>query len=167
MQASLLRTLARKHRKSLKAMSEKYRATTETPYGTLLCLQVVVERANGKKPLVALFGGIPLRRQERAMLTDLDPDFSQKRGHEPNELIKRLLADTCELCGSHTSIEVHHIRKLADLKEKGRKEKPRWVQKMAQRRRKTLVVCAACHDTIHRGDEKPQSRKASLESGVR
>jgi predicted metal-binding protein len=38
---------------------------------------------------------------------------------------------------------------------------------MAQRRRKTLVVCATCHDNIHRGDGKPPSRKASLESGVR
>jgi hypothetical protein len=167
MQASLLRTLARKHRSSLKAMWEKYRATTETPYGTLSCLQVVVERANGKKPLVAQFGGIPLKRQERAILTDLDPVFSQKRGHEPNDLVKRLLAEKCELCGSRTNIEVHHIRKLADLHEKGRKEKPRWVQKMAQRRRKTLVVCTTCHDNIHRGDGKPQSRKASLESGVR
>jgi predicted HNH restriction endonuclease len=100
-------------------------------------------------------------------MTDLDPACSQKRGRDRNELIKRLLAEKCELCGSKMNVEVHHIRKLADLKEKGRKEKPRWVQKMTQRRRKTLVVCATCHDNIHRGDEKPQSRKASLESGVR
>lgn len=86
-------------------MWEKYRATTETPYGTVSCLQVVVERANGKKPLVAQFGGIPLKRQERAILTDLDPVFSQKRGHEPNEHVKRLLAEKCELCGSRTNIE--------------------------------------------------------------
>ena len=131
------------------------------------CLEVVVERANGKKPLVAQFGGIPLRRQEKAILTDLDPAYSQKRGRDRNELIKRLLAEKCELCGSRTNIEVHHIRKLADLKEKGRKEKPRWVKKMAQRRRKTLVVCANCHENIHRGDVKPRSRKPSLESGVR
>lgn len=167
MQTSLLRTLARKHRTSLKVMSDKYWTTTETPYGKLSCLQIVVERANGKKPLIAQFGGIPLRRQEKAILTDLDPAFSQKRGHEPNELIKRLLADKCELCGSHTHIEVHHIRKLADLKERGRKEKPGWVKKMAQRRRKTLIVCAACHDNIHRGYGKPPTRKPSLESGVR
>jgi group II intron reverse transcriptase/maturase len=167
MQTSLLRTLARKHRTSLKAMSDKYRATTETPYGTLSCLQVVVERASGKQSLVAQFGGIPLRRQDKAILTDLDPAFSQKRGREPNELIKRLLADKCELCGSRTDIEVHHIRKLADLKEKGRKEKPHWVKKMAQRRRKTLIVCATCHDNIHRGYAKPQMRNSSLESGVR
>ncbi|EFH81111.1 reverse transcriptase/maturase family protein [Ktedonobacter racemifer] len=167
MQASLLRTLARKHRTSLKAMAEKFRATTETPYERLSCLEIVVERANGKKPLVAQFGGIPLRRQEKAILTDLDPIYSQQRGRDRNELIKRLLAEKCELCGSHTNIEVHHIRKLADLREKGRKEKPRWVKKMAQRRRKTLIVCANCHENIHRGDGKPQTRKTSLESGVR
>jgi retron-type reverse transcriptase len=42
-----------------------------------------------------------------------------------------------------------------------RKEKPRWVKKMAQRRRKTLVVCATCHENMHRGDVKPRSRKPS------
>ena len=167
MQTSLLRTLARKHRTSLKAMSEKYRATTETPYGKLSCLEIVVERENGKKPLVAQFGGIPLRRQEKAIITDLDPVYSQRRGHDRNELIKRLLAEKCELCGSRTNIEVHHIRKLADLKEKGRREKPRWVKRMAERRRKTLIVCATCHENIHRGHAEPQSRKQSLESGVR
>ncbi len=167
METSLLRTLARKHRTRLKAMSEKYRTTTETPYGKQSCLEIVVERENGKKPLVAQFGGRPLRRQERAIMTDLDPAYSQKRGRDHNELIKRLLADKCELCGTRTNIEVHHIRKLADLKEKGRREKPRWVKKMAQRRRKTLAVCANCHENIHRGDTKPQSRKPSLESGVR
>ncbi len=167
MQTSLLRTLARKHRTSLKAMSEKYRATTETPYGRLSCLEIVVERANGKKPLVAQFGGIPLKRQEKAIMTDLDPAYSQQRGRDRNELIKRLLAEKCELCGSKMNVEVHHIRKLTDLREKGRKEKPRWVKKMIQRRRKTLIVCANCHENIHRGYGKPQTRKSSLESGVR
>jgi Type II intron maturase len=167
MQTSLLRTLARKHRTSLKAMSEHYRATTETLYGTMVCLEIVVTRENGKKPLVARFGGIPLRRQERAIITDLDPALSQMRGHDRNELIKRLLADTCELCGSRANIEVHHIRKLADLNKKGRKEKPLWVKRMAERRRKTLIVCAGCHESIHRGDVQSQTRNKSLESGVR
>jgi hypothetical protein len=129
MQVSLVRTLARKHRTGLKAMSKKYRATRETPYGRLSCLEIVVERANGKKPLLAQLGGIPLRRQAKAILTDLDPASSQKRGRDRNELIKRLLAEKCELCGSQMNVEVHHICKLADLKEKGWKEKPRWVKK--------------------------------------
>jgi hypothetical protein len=167
MQTSRLRTRARKHQASLKAMAEKEQTTVETADGPWSCLPVVIEREKGKKPLGAPFGGIPLRRHERAILTDRDPDFSQKRGHEPNELVKRRLANTCELGGSKTNREVHPIRKRADLHEKGRKEKPRWVQKMAQRRRKTLMVCASCHDGIHRGEGKPQARNGSLESGVR
>ena len=66
-------------------------------------------------------------------------------------LNKRLTADTCELCGSSKDIEVHHIRKLADLKTKGKSAPPVWVQIMAARQRKTLVVCRECHTAIHNG----------------
>jgi hypothetical protein len=31
------------------------------------------------------------------------------------ELERRLLANTCELCGSHEDIQVHHVRALKDL----------------------------------------------------
>ncbi|WP_399477703.1 hypothetical protein [Streptomyces sp. TRM68367] len=31
----------------------------------------------------------------------------------------------------------------------GRAAKPAWVQMMAARRRKTLVVCRVCHEDIH------------------
>lgn len=47
-----------------------------------------------------------------------------------------------------------HIRKLADLKVKGRKEKPFWIQRMAAIRRKTLVVCYNCHSAIHSGKSR-------------
>ena len=40
---------------------------------------------------------------------------------------------------------------LRDLNVKGRREKPRWVQLMAARKRKTLVVCRTCHMDIHHG----------------
>jgi hypothetical protein len=66
-----------------------------------------------------------------------------------SELLQRLLADECELCGSAEKCEVHHIRKLADLSKEGRKEKPLWVKRMAARQRKTLVVCQECHQGIH------------------
>jgi len=62
-----------------------------------------------------------------------------------------MLADACELCGSQEAVEVHHVRRLADLQRNGRSEKPRWVEVMAARRRKTLVVCLACHNDIHAG----------------
>jgi hypothetical protein len=67
----------------------------------------------------------------------------------------------CELCGSELNCEVHHIRKLADLNQPGRKEKPQWVKRMAMRRRKTLIVCQKCHEEIHR--ERPSRRKSTTQ----
>lgn len=50
-------------------------------------------------------------------------------------------------------MEVHHIRKLAEIRQRfqGRKDPPAWVQFMMQRRRKTVVVCRQCHLDIHSG----------------
>jgi hypothetical protein len=81
-----------------------------------------------------------------------------------SELLQRVFADKCELCGSKEKVEVHHIRKLADLEKPGRKEKPVWVKQMAARRRKTLVVCRKCHEEIHAGTSTASFRKQGPES---
>jgi Type II intron maturase/AI2M/AI1M-like, HNH endonuclease len=150
MQQSLAKTLAAKHKKPRRKLIRKYQSTVQTEFGTMACLKVVVERGDNKPPLVAQFGGIPLRRQKRAVLVDRKPLM-----HKParTELIQRLLADKCELCGSTQNVEVHHIKHLKDLNVKGQNTKPLWVQMMARRRRKTLVVCFACHRRIHAGKE--------------
>ena len=128
-------------------MARKYRATIQTSHGPMQGLEVSVQRTD-KPPLVARFGGIPLRRLVTGILIDERPPcFIYTR----NELIKRLVADTRELCGAGGDCEVHHIRKLADLKQKRRREKPVWVQMMAARRRKTRVVCHTYHTAIHAG----------------
>ena len=147
-ETSLLKTLAGKHKSSVTAMARKYKATTETEFGPRKCLRVVVHRDKGKKPLVAQFGGIPLKRKHQAVLVDHTPQFLMTNR---SELLKRVLADQCELCGSKERVEVHHIRKLADIEKPGRKEKPVWMNQMAARRRKTLVVCRTCHEAIHAG----------------
>ena len=103
-----------------------------------------------------LYGGIPLKRQRQAVLIDQQP---QRYRTERNELVKRLLADECEMCGSTEDINVHHIRALRDLNVKGQQEKPKWVQLMAARRRKTLVVCRTCHMDIHHGRTNPQQQR--------
>jgi group II intron reverse transcriptase/maturase len=164
MKSSLLKTLACKHGRSQTAIAHQYAANVETPYGTMKCLQVVVER-EGKKPLVAQFGGIPLRRQKGRFLIDRNPLSTIRYGR--NELVKRLLATRCELCGAREHIEVHHLRKLADLKKQGQKDRPEWVKQMAARRRKTLVVCRKCHQAIHAGKLQHPTRNTSLESRVR
>jgi hypothetical protein len=77
-----------------------------------------------------------------------------------SELITRLMADTCEMCGATGQCEVHHVRKLADLKTRWqhRQAKPAWVTKMIAMQRKTLIVCKSCHWKIHNGDPLPQPK---------
>jgi len=148
MQTSLLRTLARKYDSSVSKMARKYAATAETPHGPRKCLQVTVERGAGRKPLVATFGGVPLRRQKNAVLTDRVPDAAAT---PRRELIRRLLAGQCEVCGGTDRVQVHQIRELADLDQPRLPERPEWMEIMARRRRKTLVVCGSCHADIHTG----------------
>ena len=112
MVTSLLKTLAGKYDSSVSKMARKYAATIETPHGPRRCMQVSVDRGEGKKPLVATFGGIPLRRQKNAVLRDREPVPATPRR---KELIHRLLAGRCELCGQTDKVQVHQIRKLADL----------------------------------------------------
>jgi Type II intron maturase len=144
-EVSMLKTLAAKHRSSVTKMARKYKATIDTPHGPRTCFQVSVER-NGRKPLVARFGGIPLKRQWKAILTDRLPD----RVAVGKQLITRLQTRRCELCERTSEVRVHHVRTLADLDKLGPPQ-PGWAALMAKRRRKTLVVCPPCHDTIHTG----------------
>ena len=95
--------------------------------------------------MVAYWGAISLRRRDFAHINDRPGRIWNVR----SELLERLLADTCELCGSTEGVEVHHIRHLKDLKRPGQAPKPAWVAMMAARRRKTLVVCQSCHDGVH------------------
>lgn len=162
MRGSLLKTLASKHNTSVMTIVRRLSTTIQTPEGkTLRCLEVRVERKD-KRPLIARFGGISLTRQSKAMITDLPKEI--KASH--TELLQRVLRDCCELCGAREGIQVHHIRKLADLKKQGGKNPPAWVIRMARNRRKTLVVCQHCHQAIHSGkmvlpkntNEPPESR---------
>jgi group II intron reverse transcriptase/maturase len=143
-ETSMLKTLAAKHESSVSKMARKYKATIETTHGRRTCFEATVERA-GRKPLVARFGGIALKRQKRAVLHDRQPAPITTRR---KELIHRLQAGRCELCEQRARVEVHQVRKLADLTDAGRPQ-PAWAELMAKRRRKTLVVCPPCHDTIH------------------
>jgi group II intron reverse transcriptase/maturase len=144
METSLLKTLADKHRSSVSKMARKHKAAIDTPHGPCKCIEARIER-NGRKPLVARFGGIPLRRQKDAVITDRLPVPGIIR-HK--ELVTRLLADRCEICGNAGQVDIHQVRKLADLGKPGQ-PRPEWAEQMARRRRKTLVVCPSCHHTIH------------------
>ena len=151
----MLKTLAGKHRSTVTKMASKYKTVIGTPDGPRTCFQVVIPRDRSRKPLVARFGGIPLRRQRTAVLTDQSPIMASAKR---NELIHRLLAGRCELCESTDRLEVHHLRKLADLNRHDRPDKPPWVHLMAKRRRKTLIICRTCHEDIHAGRTRTSTR---------
>jgi group II intron reverse transcriptase/maturase len=147
MEQSLTKTLARKSRTSVRTIYDRYRATILTPTGPMKGLQATIER-EGRLPLVAQWGGISLKRRLGEATLDDAPKPIWNAG---TDLLTRLLADVCELCGSTTDIQVHHVRRLKDLQRPGRPDPPAWVRKMASRRRKTLVVCRDCHADIHAG----------------
>jgi hypothetical protein len=165
MEIALVKTLAHKLRVSVSRVYQRYRAMhilDGTPYRIL---QETVETPRGLRHYQ--WGGIPLEttKLHHGRTTDttgINDDQYHDERHQWSELrsevVTRLRADRCELCEQVGNCEVHHIRKLADLtpRRTGRREKPLWVHKMIALRRKTLVVCHACHQAIHAGEPLPR-----------
>jgi group II intron reverse transcriptase/maturase len=148
MLTSMLKTLASKHHTSVTRIAAKHKAKIQTPHGPRTCFEAIVERGKGSR-LVARFGGIPLRRQKNAVITDRHPN---RLTYPRRELIDRLQRGKCELCQHTGEVEVHHVRNLTELV---RAEPTQWRRAMVKRRRKTLVVCAYCHDHIHHREPSP------------
>jgi group II intron reverse transcriptase/maturase len=147
MELSLVKTLAKKYKTTCAKIYRKFRTTLEVEQHTYRVLQVTQDRGPDKSPLVTYFGGVPLRWNKWVTIHDtVEPIWNRR-----SELIDRLLAQRCELCGSTQNIQVHHIRKLADLNRQGQTQKADWARLMAARHRKTLIVCLNCHNKIHYG----------------
>ncbi|WP_204019172.1 reverse transcriptase/maturase family protein, partial [Sphaerimonospora thailandensis] len=144
METSMLKTLACKHRSSVSKMAARFKAKILTPHGPRTCFEARIER-EGREPLVARFGGIPLKRQKRAVLTDRANPGSR---YPTKEITKRLHRGVCELCGRLQDIEVHHVGRMAELDGIG-ENPPAWASIMKSKRRKSLVACGRCHDEIH------------------
>lgn len=121
-------------------------------------LQVVVHREN-RKSLETHFGAVPLRWNK---WVNIDDNKVILLWSKRSEVVERLLADRCELCGKEGEVEMHHVRKLADLQLKHGKEIPKWKREMSKRRRKSLAVCTDCHYKIHRGEYDGKSPRKSV-----
>jgi len=143
-ESSMLRTLARKHRSSVAKMAARHKAKIETSDGLRTCFEARKHR-EGKKDLVARFGGIILRQDRRAVIRDPAP---APAAYPRKELAKRLRIRECELCETGTTVTVHQVNGLKTLGKPGPGQ-PAWAALMAKMRRKTLIVCAPCHDWIH------------------
>ena len=142
---SMLKTLASKHHSTVTKMAARYRARTDTNDGPRTCFEARKQSQGGKKEMVARFGGIPLRQDRRAVIHDPAPILP---AYPRKELISRLRKRECELCETGATVAVHQIAGLNELGQPGPGQ-PAWATLMAKMRRKTLVVCAACHEWIH------------------
>ncbi len=137
---SFLKTLAAKRRSTLKKVA---RSLKRGPNRYV----IPFERRDGKIKEYALVASS--KQIERKEVTygevDVIPSTWKFRGR--TELGRRLRAHQCEWCGTgEGSMEVHHVRKLKDLK--GKKA---WERQMIARRRKTMVLCKKCHVDLHAG----------------
>jgi hypothetical protein len=147
MERSLTKTLAAKYKLTVPKVYEKYRAKFMVDGREYNVLQANLPRPD-KKPLIATWGGVPLRWDIKATLQD---EPQQLFGSNRTELERRLLADFCEMCGSNKDVEVHHVQAMRKLHEYPGRPKPEWAKRMIALRRKTLILCRRCHVAVEYG----------------
>jgi hypothetical protein len=143
-ETSMLKTLAAKHKSTVTKMAARYKAKVTTGDGPRTCFEAVLKR-EGRKELTARFGGIILRQDRRAVIRDPVPApvLAPRK-----ELVHRLRKRCCELCETGTTVAVHQVAALKQLGTAWTGQ-PAWAALMARMRRKTLIVCAPCHEHIH------------------
>jgi hypothetical protein len=141
---SMLKTLAAKHHSTVSKMAAKYKAKVKTRNGLRSCFEARKHR-QGKEDLVARSGGIILQRDRHAEAREPRP---APAAYPRKELISRLRQRECELCETGTTVAVHQVPGLKELGKPGPGQ-PAWAALMAKKRRKTLIVCAPCHELIH------------------
>jgi group II intron reverse transcriptase/maturase len=158
MEISLVKTLAHKFRIHVSQVYAKYRNQLDINGQNYKILSVDVPTRTGSH--LVYWGTISLRVAPMGKET-LNDNRYLEWWTVRSDLIQRLQANVCELCGSTENCQVHHIRKLADLSQQwaGRKDTPLWVKRMARIRRKTLVVCSKCHRAIHAAQTTPKRRE--------
>ncbi len=145
---SLAKTIAVKMRMSVAKVRQKYEVD-----GTI---GVVIKREAPKDDLIYKYYNDGFSKNDYVgNANDSDdqlPNVNKYSGR--NGIVKRLMANKCEICGTDDtdkSYEVYHVRKLKDLKKKYKDKKPPfWVEMMVSRNRKTLVLCEECHSKLHK-----------------
>ena len=134
MEYSCLKTLACKHKSSVRKIIRQYKdgKTWSVPY----------ETAKGTKR-VRPVKVADCKKNKANAATDIV--FSRTRYAWKSTIRQRLNARICELCGTRTA-ELYEVHVVRNLNELGNLD---WELAMKAKRRKTLVVCPACHNRIH------------------
>lgn len=149
---SMLKTIARKEKSSVGKVYKKYGIEVPRKIGKGTRRIVGIRYATKAGTKTMTYFNDSLKKVDKP-LTHVPDIYGQP--FAGGQLIKRINANTCELCGAEEkNMEVHHVRKLKDIMQKYRKHgktPPNWVVVMGTIKRKTLVVCHNCHVKIHTG----------------
>lgn len=138
MQYSMFKTFAAKYRISMKDAVQKLRLGKNFGVRYL--------DKNGKiKTRMFYADGFARKSMQKAAGVDMLPNTVIYSGR--TNLMDRLAARKCELCGRcGCDLEMHHVRKLKDLKGKNH-----WERLMITKNRKTIALCVDCHQKLHGG----------------
>lgn len=138
MKWSMLKTYANKYKTNAKEIAKKFNKNGR--FGISYTNKKGIERT-------IYFYDDPLVKSSEIESYKVDeiPNTIKYKGR--TNLIDRLEANKCEWCKTKgVPLEIHHIRKLKDLKGK-----TKWERFMIERNRKTIALCHDCHNDLHNG----------------
>lgn len=142
---SMYKTFANKYKMSMAQVIDKFSVNG------IFTIKYETKKGIKQKRLICSF--VRKDKAEYNSTVDTVPNTQIYKGR--TSLINRLEAKQCEWCGAtDVELEIHHIRKLKDLKNK--KNIAKWEEHMIARNRKTLALCATnqgndCHRKLHKG----------------
>lgn len=138
MQYSMFKTYATKYKSSVPKIANKMRI------GKHFGVSFKDKKGNTKTRLFYNNGYARVK-----LKNTIDVDILPKTAmySSKTSLKNRLESGKCHNCGKENcDIEIHHVKKLKDLKGKNSIEKF-----MIARRRKTIALCVECHKNLHLG----------------
>jgi group II intron reverse transcriptase/maturase len=162
---SLVKTIARKEKSSVKKVVDKYGIDVKLKNGTGTRKVVGMKyQTKSDDEKVIIYFNQSIKKVNSPKIEDVDTQKINLPGR--SQILDRLNASEFECCGfkseKREDFEIHHIRKLKDIKKKYSKRGeaiPAWVLAMSSMNRKTLIVCKKCHLDIHRGNVNKQPVK--------
>lgn len=138
MEYSMYKTFAGKHKSTVRKILRKYQRNKNFTVS-------YTNKKGESKSIIFYNKGFRKKSFPDGFDTDSLPNTNYTMGN--TSLVDRLKARECELCGDSNDLEMHHVKRVKDLKGK-----KKWEILMIARRRKTLAVCHRCHRKIHNGE---------------
>jgi group II intron reverse transcriptase/maturase len=139
MRYSMLKTYGNKYKCSVKQIVKKYQVNGE--------FAINFHTKSGMKARYFYNNGFKKQSYDVSPNLEVDTYPNTYVFGGRTSLTKRLLAYKCEWCERDgLPIEIHHVRKLKDLKGK-----KKWEHFMIALQRKTLALCTECHKALHIG----------------